>query len=208
MYPSEEWRPVKDFEGSYEISSLGNVRSLDRFVARSPTSKFVKGRTIAQLSMPNGYRTVMLNSGGKRFRRYVHRLVAEAFLDNPSKLREVNHKDEDKSNNVLANLEWCSHSYNMKYAGGSIRRVRNQCKPVVVIDGDDPIRFESIASAAKYLGTSVTTVSKCCRHKKGTKRVFGKLTMFETEYINGGMAPLTDKAAPKRGGKGKDESDQ
>lgn len=158
--------------------------------------------------MPNGYESVILRKNGRQRRLYVHRLVAEAFLPNEQSLREVNHRDENKSNNTLENLEWCSHSYNMKYAGGSVRRVLNQCKPVVVIDGDDPIRFESIASAAKYLGASITTVSKCCRHKKGTKRVFGKLTMFETEYINESMKPITDKAAPKRGGKAKNESDQ
>lgn len=208
MAPSEVWKPVKGFEESYEVSSLGNIRSLDRIVSRRPTSRFVRGQPISQLLMPNGYKTALLRLNGKQYRLYVHRLVAEAFLDNPDNLREVNHKDENKSNNTLANLEWCSHSYNMKYAGGSTRRVRNQRKPVVVVDGEMPTRFESIAAAAEHLGVSITTVSKCCWHKKGARRVLGKLTMFETEYINWGMAPLTDKSAPKRGGKAKNEGDQ
>lgn len=140
--------------------------------------------------MPNGYESVTLRKNGRQRRLYVHRLVAEAFLPNEQSLREVNHKDENKSNNTLENLEWCSHSYNMKYAGGSIRRIKNRRKPVVVIDSGSPVRFESIARAANWLGVGITTVSRCCHHVKGTKRVRGKLTMFEHEY--GGLKPLTD----------------
>ena len=140
--------------------------------------------------MPNGYESVTLRKNGRQRRLYVHRLVAEAFLPNEQSLREVNHRDENKSNNTLENLEWCSHSYNMKYAGGSIRRIKNRRKPVVVIDSGSPVRFESIARAANWLGVGITTVSRCCHHVKGTKRVRGKLTMFEHEY--GGLAPLTD----------------
>ena len=140
--------------------------------------------------MPNGYESVTLRKNGRQRRLYVHRLVAEAFLPNEQSLREVNHRDENKSNNTLENLEWCSHSYNMKYAGGSIRRIKNRRKPVVVIDSGRPVRFESIARAANWLGVGITTVSRCCHHVKGTKRVRGKLTMFEHEY--GGLAPLTD----------------
>ena len=143
--------------------------------------------------MPNGYESVMLRKNGRQRRLYVHRLVAEAFLPNEQSLREVNHRDENKSNNTLENLEWCSHSYNMKYAGGSIRRIKNRRKPVVVIDRGRPIRFESITHAANWLGVRITTVSRCCRHVKGTEMVRGKITMFEHEYR--GMQPIRDADA-------------
>lgn len=156
--------------------------------------------------MPNGYESVMLRKNGRQRRFYVHRLVAEAFLPNEQSLREVNHRDENKSNNKLENLEWCSHSYNMKYAGGSIRRIKNRRKPVVVIDRGRPVRFESIARAADWLGVEITTVSRCCHHVKGTEKVRGKLTMFEHEY--GGMKPIVETVqSPKKKGKS-DESDQ
>lgn len=150
--------------------------------------------------MPNGYESVMLRKNGRQRRFYVHRLVAEAFLPNEQSLREVNHRDENKSNNKLENLEWCSHSYNMKYAGGSIRRIKNRRKPVVVIDRGRPVRFESIARAADWLGVEITTVSRCCHHVKGTEKVRGKLTMFEHEY--GGMAPIVETVQePEKKGK-------
>ena len=187
---SEVWKPVKGYEGSYEVSNLGNVRSLSRVVHRTTSDRFVRGQIMSKQLMPNGYESVTLRKNGRQRRLYVHRLVAEAFLPNEQSLREVNHRDENKSNNTLENLEWCSHSYNMKYAGGSIRRIKNRRKPVVVIDSGRPVRFESIARAANWLGVGITTVSRCCHHVKGTKRVRGKLTMFEHEY--GGLAPLTD----------------
>ena len=187
---SEVWKPVKGYEGSYEVSNLGNVRSLSRVVHRTTSDRFVRGQTMSKQLMPNGYESVTLRKNGRQRRLYVHRLVAEAFLPNEQSLREVNHRDENKSNNTLENLEWCSHSYNMKYAGGSIRRIKNRRKPVVVIDSGRPVRFESIARAANWLGVGITTVSRCCHHVKGTKRVRGKLTMFEHEY--GGLAPLAD----------------
>ena len=186
---NETWKPVRGYEGLYEVSSLGNIRGLSRVVHRRTSDRFVRGQIMSKQLMPNGYESVTLRDHGRQKRFYVHRLVAEAFLPNEMNLREVNHKDENKSNNVLENLEWCSHSYNMKYAGGSIRRIQGQRKPVVVIDGGELIRFESITSAADWLGVRLTTVSRCCHHIKGTKRVRGKLTMFEHEYK--ALAPLT-----------------
>lgn len=201
---NETWKPIKGYEGSYEVSNLGNVRGLNRVVQRRTSDRFVKGQIMSKHLMPNGYETVMLRDHGHKKRFYVHRLVAEAFLPNEDNLREVNHKDENKSNNVLENLEWCSHSYNMKYAGGSIRRIKNRRKPVVVIDHGEPIRFESIASAASWLGVGLTSVSRCCHHVKGTKRVHGKLTMFEHEFKS--LAPLTAGGEAKASDKTEQES--
>ena len=132
--------------------------------------------------MSNGYMSVSLRKEGKQRRYYVHRLVASAFLENPENLREVNHKDENKSNNSIENLEWCTHGYNMKYAGGSARRSAHRKKKVVVIEGESKSVFDSVTSAASYLLVRPTTVSRCCHHVKNTRRVKGREVLFFDEY--------------------------
>ena len=99
---NEIWKPVKDYEGIYEVSSLGRVRK-------------VVNEMILHQSDCGGYRTVGLRKDGKWHSKRVHQLVAKAFLPNPDMLPEINHRDENKANNCVENLEWCDHSYNMRY---------------------------------------------------------------------------------------------
>ena len=99
----EEWRAVPDYEGLYEVSNKGNVRNVRR-------------NTLLRLQKTNnGYIQVWLYKNGIRTGLRVHRLVAKAFLLNPENLTEVNHKDEDKTNNNVDNLEWCNRKYNVNY---------------------------------------------------------------------------------------------
>ena len=114
----EEWRPVVGYEGLYEVSNIGRVRSLDRYVKGKGKSYFLhKGRVLSPGMKPEGYLVVRL----QRRTFYIHRLVTEAFIPNPDNLPEVNHKDEDKTNNRVENLEWCNHKYNMNYGTRNIR---------------------------------------------------------------------------------------
>ena len=99
----EEWRAVPDYEGLYEVSNKGNVRN----VRRNILLKLTKTKY--------GYIQVWLYKNGIRTGLRVHRLVAKAFLLNPENLTEVNHKDEDKTNNNVDNLEWCNRKYNVNY---------------------------------------------------------------------------------------------
>ena len=99
----EIWKPVKGYEGIYEVSSLGRVR------------KVATGLILHQSNYGGGYRQVSLRKDGKGTTIGVHRLVAKAFLPNPDMLPEINHRDEDKANNCVENLEWCNHSYNIRY---------------------------------------------------------------------------------------------
>lgn len=99
----EIWKPINGYEFLYKISNLGNVLSLR-------TNKLLK-----QNMNTSGYFAVQLCKDGKRKSYLVHRLVAEHFINNPKRCPEVNHKDEDKSNNVVDNLEWCTRKYNMNY---------------------------------------------------------------------------------------------
>lgn len=130
---NEEWRAVKGYEGLYEVSNMGRVRSLDRTAKATRLGKQyelpVKGKMLTPHPRRHGYLGVQLfGKGGHKTRGMksvsVHRLVAEAFIPNPNNLPEVNHKDEDKQNNRLDNLEWISHIDNTNYGNAQEKRVR------------------------------------------------------------------------------------
>ena len=117
----EIWKPIKDFESSYEVSNLGNVRSIDRYVEYIGTNQthkkmnmkqFKKGKILIPALHKNGYFFVALPKKQKS----IHRLVAETFIPNPNNLPQINHKDGNKKNNNVKNLEWCNQSYNTQHA--------------------------------------------------------------------------------------------
>lgn len=117
----EEWRPIEGYEGLYEVSSYGRVRSLDRYDERNC---FREGRILKLYTRKGGYLFVQLHLNGKGKNYLVHRLVAIAFIPNPDNLPEVNHLDEDKTNNRVENLEFCDRKYNINY-GTRTDKVRN-----------------------------------------------------------------------------------
>ena len=119
----EIWRPIEGYEGLYEVSNTGQVRSLDRYVIDSlGHRKFYKGKVLIPVKSNLGYLFVSLYCNGKHKRITVHRLVAQTFISNPDNLPEVNHRDEDKTNNRIDNLEFCDHKYNMNFGTRNIRR--------------------------------------------------------------------------------------
>lgn len=114
----EEWRIIKniEFQGNYEVSSLGRIRTIphecyDKFGRKRWIEEHIK----ATRSNPKGYRMINVRYNGKHYTFKVHRIVASTFIPNPDNLPEVNHKDENKSNNCIDNLEWCTHQYNSAY---------------------------------------------------------------------------------------------
>lgn len=122
----EEWRPVPQYEGMYEVSSLGRIKSLTRVVKGSRGSKSKSnGRILKQGKHSHGYRRVSLCNNGVIKYSNVHRLVAIAFIDNPDNLPVVNHIDNDPSNNVVSNLEWTTFSGNTIHAYKSGRMTDN-----------------------------------------------------------------------------------
>lgn len=114
----ETYIQIKNFEGCYEVSNLGNVRSIERPVYNSDGSwkRTAKSRIMKPYKMPNGYLHVSLRKGTIYKSLRIHRLVAEHFLNNPDNLPEVNHKDCDKENNRLTNLEWTTRKDNVLHA--------------------------------------------------------------------------------------------
>ena len=162
MQTIEQWRPVEGFEGLYEISNFGRVKSL----------KFDKERILKPGKDGDGYLSVSLWSDGKRNAFKVHRLVASAFIPNPMGLPEINHRDENPSNNEVGNIEWCSRLYNINYG----TRTEKVSKPVEASKYEDfreiCLRFASIMEA-KRNGYNHGAVSDCCRgcyHYEGNNK--------------------------------------
>lgn len=119
----EIWKPVKGYEDFYEVSSQGRIRSLDRVTHFKDGRKRKFHGKILEINTVNnsGYLTVGLHDNGKQKTFLVHRIVAEAFVDNPLSLDEVNHIDQNKCNNRADNLEWCTHEENVNH-GDEIER--------------------------------------------------------------------------------------
>ena len=152
----EEWRDIKGYEGYYQISNFGRVKSLSRDVG----SNRCKKETIMKTSLDkDGYENLVLRKNGKQRHFRVNRLVAEAFLENPNNYPQVNHKDEDKTNNNVNNLEWCSAKYNVNYGS----RTEKASKKVICATTGKI--FKSIAEASKYYNLKGNHISACCKGK-------------------------------------------
>ena len=113
----EIWKDIEGYEGFYQVSNLGRVRSLERTIKRKSTYGglyHIKGQ-ILKLKQDKGYLRIGLRKNNILKYYSIHRLVAEAFIPNPNKLPCINHKDENKQNNYVNNLEWCTYQYNNNY---------------------------------------------------------------------------------------------
>ena len=122
----EIWKPVIGYEGLYEVSSYGRVKSLCKYDSRN---RFREERILKLCANRLGYLKVGLSSNNKTKKYLVHRIVAEAFIPNPNNLPIINHRDENPSNNNVDNLEWCTAKYNSNYGTRNDRiratRLRN-----------------------------------------------------------------------------------
>lgn len=162
---AERWKPVCGYEGMYEVSDAGRVRSVERcVVCKNGTTKRLSGRAIAASTDRNGYLSVLLSKEGNQRRLLVHRMVALAFIPNPNKYAEINHKDECKANNSVANLEWCDRSYNNGYGTLPLRKQKRFGKPVrQILNGETVAIYPSASAAARATGGTQGGISGCCR---------------------------------------------
>ncbi|MFP7224882.1 NUMOD4 domain-containing protein [Priestia filamentosa] len=113
----EVWKPVKGYEGMYEVSNKGNVKSVPReYINKVGARRTVKGQMLRFFKTKEGYVRISLGINQKQKNYLVHRLVAETFLDNPDGKNEVNHKDANKENNAVDNLEWCTRVDNIRHS--------------------------------------------------------------------------------------------
>ena len=169
----EVWKDIDGYEGLYQVSNTGKVRSL-RYRNRDEVRElFLKPHN-------QGYLQVELHKNGKRKMFTVHRLVAMAFVDGYEVGKEVNHIDENKRNNVSTNLEWVSASQNVLHSISHRRSVKTRNYPKfhartdkqavlqISLDGEVIKRWESSIEVKEKLGYSDWSIKQCCRHKRKT----------------------------------------
>lgn len=173
---TEVWKDIVGYGGVYQVSNFGNVRSVDREVRCKNSLRQYKGKNLVSVMDNHGYMRVLLSVAGKRKIKQVHRLVAEAFLPNPENLPEVNHKDENPTNNHADNLEWCTKIYNLEYGTGRERSVQAHKKAVQQydLDGNLVAEFDGVNSAARAIDkpNDATAITKCCSGKNKTAHGF------------------------------------
>ena len=178
-YMQEEWRDIEGYERLYQVSSLGRVKSVERqntYKNNGKVKTFHKKERI--LSLVNGrynYKLVTLAKKGKRTMYRVHRLVAEAFIPNPDNKPQVNHIDEDKSNNRADNLNWMTAMENMHW-GSCLEKTHSKKNykaeaakrmvPVIAVKNSKEQFFDSIKSASEELGLYRSAISQCLSGKQ------------------------------------------
>lgn len=180
MDTQEIWKDVKGYEGKYQVSNLGRVRSLDRIRWNGRGYCKVKGKLISQTIRYDkkrkcytyAYVSFHTEHGVSSKKISVHRLVAEAFIPNPNDLPFVNHKDENKLNNNVNNLEWCTCEYNNKYGTAITRsantRISNGVTKSVykyTLDGKCVGIYNSVTEAAKANAVTKNQISNACVNK-------------------------------------------
>lgn len=152
----EIWKQIEGFEGLYEISNLGNVKG--------------KKKVLKKAMQSNGYEYVTLRKNGQQYHSLVHRLVALNFIENPNNYPEVNHISEDKHDNSVSNLEWCTHVYNHNFGTGHLRAAKKQGRKVkqLTLDGNVIKVFDSVREAARAMNRSHKDIYNVCNGKRKT----------------------------------------
>ena len=161
---TEIWKDIQGYERLYQVSNLGRDRSLNRYVKFSNGRLiYYKSKILKSIVRKDNYLIVDLHKNGDSKKFYVHRLVAEAFLDNPNNLPQVNHKDENRQNNNVDNLEWCSSEYNINYGN----RTSKCTKQVYQFDMNNKLLaiYQSTIEVNKLFNYDCGLISKCCNGK-------------------------------------------
>lgn len=180
----EIWKAIPGYEGYYEVSSLGRVRSLDR-ISRNRYGEYVRrGKLLTLERTPDGYLEVGIWDGKTSRNKSIHRLVASAFIDNPYHLPEVNHKDGNKENNSPGNLEWTTHKGNMDhcYQNG----LRSRRPDSAILHNMKPVRcketgrvFDSAKACGEWFSIDSMIVVASCKGMTKNPRCG-----YHFEYVN------------------------
>lgn len=183
----EIWRDIPGWEGLYQVTNTGKVKSLTRFRRNGAGGYIQEGRTLKPDKNKQGYYCVVLSNGDYKKRYRIHRIVMETFVPNPDKLPQVNHKDEDKTNNFVwvnpdgtvdlekSNLEWCTNEKNINWGTHNERMAKSKTngktsKPVLqyTLDGELVAEYPSGVEVQRQNGFDRRQISKCCKGKQKT----------------------------------------
>ena len=192
LLPKQVWKDIEGYEGLYQVSNTGKVRSMNY-------KQTGKVKRLKPIITNTGYCTARFGKEGKWKGYLVHRLVAQAFIPNPNNLPCVNHKDENKTNNCIWNLEWCTHEYNNNYGSRTERfkvaikgennpmygkkgKDNPNSKPILMLDKNNNILacFDSVGDANEYFDKPRRTHNICACATGRQKTAYG----YKWAYIN------------------------
>lgn len=162
----EIWKDIPGYEGYYQVSNYGNVKSVARkIISSNNRTVSIKERYLKPHINPSGHKQAVLFKNGKDNRLYIHRLVATIFVENPNNLPFVNHKDQNPNNNVYTNLEWCTPGYNATYADAVEKRAKAKSKCIIQYDKNNNFirEWDSAAKAGKALNLHDGDIGRCCK---------------------------------------------
>lgn len=169
---NEVWKPVKGYEGLYEVSNTGKIRR--------------NGYLMSQHQCRNGYLRCKLTKNGKPKMKLLHRLVAEAFIPNPDNLPQVNHVNENKTDNRVENLEWCTCQYNINYGhrkekvkAKELNGIRSKQVEQYTIEGELIKVYPSLNEAARQTGLKLSNLNSCCLNKPHYKTCGGYIWKYK-----------------------------
>lgn len=186
----EIWKDVVGYEGYYQVSNLGRVKSVDRIVIIKKNfcefEKLRKSKLLKPIKSNTGYMRVGLHKNGIYIKKSVHRLVCESFIENKNNHPIINHKDENKENNNVNNLEWCTYSYNRNY-GTATKKIKDietnspkKSKKVAQIKNGEIIAiFPSVAEVQRSMGYMHSNIISCCNNKPHHNTAYG----YEWKYL-------------------------
>lgn len=166
----EIWKDIPNYEGLYQISNFGNIRSIGRTIEHKTCYGgfyHIKGKLLKPKIEKDGYyRICLIKNGQKKFHR-INRLVAQTFIPNPNNYLIVNHKDENKLNNKVSNLEWCTQKYNVNYGDGINKSKTKRSVKInqYNLNGDYIKTWNTMNDAIRYYNNN-TQICQCCKGKR------------------------------------------
>lgn len=174
----EIWKDIPGYEGIYQASSLGRIKSLPRIIHvtrssyRTGSYSYTVQEKIMSPSIRTGYLGITLTKSDKKYNCLIHRLVAKTFLPEYSDNLEVNHIDENKLNNCLKNLEVCTREYNKNYGTGNTRSALHRSKAVIQLSKDGSIirEWSGINEASRGTKICVKDIQRCCNNHAATSK--------------------------------------